>query len=169
MVLANSIERIQKLQKYYEYIKELWCKDFCQNMVLYVVRHEVCCGKSFSSLSGDVRTRACFLLSRLEWRVYLTGFPSEFLTQGHIVGSSAQFETHAWLIQRMLGPVNIPLANQVKSEGWGRLPETRWSIFNHSPGTNARWWLTGLAGLVWFLCLMAYQLFLGYLMPKPFS
>ena len=23
--------------------------------------------------------------------------------------------------------------------------------------------------LVWFLCLMAYQLFLGYLMPKPFS
>ena len=24
-------------------------------------------------------------------------------------------------------------------------------------------------GLVWFLCLMAYQLFLGYLMPKPFS
>ena len=26
-----------------------------------------------------------------------------------------------------------------------------------------------LLGLVWFLCLMAYQLFLGYLMPKPFS
>ena len=24
-------------------------------------------------------------------------------------------------------------------------------------------------GLVWFLRLMAYQLFLGYLMPKPFS
>ena len=24
-------------------------------------------------------------------------------------------------------------------------------------------------GLVWFLCLMAYQLFLSYLMPKPFS
>ena len=24
-------------------------------------------------------------------------------------------------------------------------------------------------GLVWYLCLMAYQLFLGYLMPKPFS
>ena len=24
-------------------------------------------------------------------------------------------------------------------------------------------------GLVWFLCLMAYQFFLGYLMPKPFS
>ena len=24
-------------------------------------------------------------------------------------------------------------------------------------------------GLGWFLCLMAYQLFLGYLMPKPFS
>ena len=24
-------------------------------------------------------------------------------------------------------------------------------------------------GLVWFLCLMAYQLFLGYLMRKPFS
>ena len=24
-------------------------------------------------------------------------------------------------------------------------------------------------GLVWFLCLMAYQLFIGYLMPKPFS
>ena len=24
-------------------------------------------------------------------------------------------------------------------------------------------------GLVWFLCLMAYQLFLGYLMSKPFS
>ena len=24
-------------------------------------------------------------------------------------------------------------------------------------------------GLVWFLCLMAYQLSLGYLMPKPFS
>ena len=24
-------------------------------------------------------------------------------------------------------------------------------------------------GLVWFLWLMAYQLFLGYLMPKPFS
>ena len=24
-------------------------------------------------------------------------------------------------------------------------------------------------GLIWFLCLMAYQLFLGYLMPKPFS
>ena len=23
--------------------------------------------------------------------------------------------------------------------------------------------------LVWFLCLMAYPLFLGYLMPKPFS
>ena len=23
--------------------------------------------------------------------------------------------------------------------------------------------------LVWFLCLMAYQLFLGYLMPNPFS
>ena len=23
--------------------------------------------------------------------------------------------------------------------------------------------------LIWFLCLMAYQLFLGYLMPKPFS
>ena len=23
--------------------------------------------------------------------------------------------------------------------------------------------------MVWFLCLMAYQLFLGYLMPKPFS
>ena len=22
---------------------------------------------------------------------------------------------------------------------------------------------------VWFLCLMAYQLFLGYLMPEPFS
>ena len=22
---------------------------------------------------------------------------------------------------------------------------------------------------VWFLCLMAYQLFVGYLMPKPFS
>ena len=21
----------------------------------------------------------------------------------------------------------------------------------------------------WFLCLMAYQLFVGYLMPKPFS
>ena len=28
---------------------------------------------------------------------------------------------------------------------------------------------TNRAGLVWFLCLMAYQLFLGYLMPKPFS
>ena len=28
---------------------------------------------------------------------------------------------------------------------------------------------TKLNGLVWFLCLMAYQLFLGYLMPKPFS
>ena len=27
--------------------------------------------------------------------------------------------------------------------------------------------LFGLFG--WFLCLMAYQLFLGYLMPKPFS
>ena len=28
-----------------------------------------------------------------------------------------------------------------------------------------------LSGLVWFwfLCLMAYQLFAGYLMPKPFS
>ena len=26
-----------------------------------------------------------------------------------------------------------------------------------------------LDGFVWFLCLMAYQLFLGYLMPKPFS
>ena len=26
-----------------------------------------------------------------------------------------------------------------------------------------------ILGLVWFLCLMAYQLFLGYLMPKPFS
>ena len=24
-------------------------------------------------------------------------------------------------------------------------------------------------GFVWFLFLMAYQLFLGYLMPKPFS
>ena len=24
-------------------------------------------------------------------------------------------------------------------------------------------------GLVWFLSLMAYQLFVGYLMPKPFS
>ena len=24
-------------------------------------------------------------------------------------------------------------------------------------------------GLVWFGCLMAYQLFLGYLMPKTFS
>ena len=24
-------------------------------------------------------------------------------------------------------------------------------------------------GLVWFLCPMAYQLFLGYLMSKPFS
>ena len=24
-------------------------------------------------------------------------------------------------------------------------------------------------GWVWFLFLMAYQLFLGYLMPKPFS
>ena len=24
-------------------------------------------------------------------------------------------------------------------------------------------------GLVWFLCLMAYQSLLGYLMPKPFS
>ena len=23
--------------------------------------------------------------------------------------------------------------------------------------------------LVWFLCLMSYQLFLGYLMPKPVS
>ena len=23
--------------------------------------------------------------------------------------------------------------------------------------------------MVWFLCLIAYQLFLGYLMPKPFS
>ena len=22
---------------------------------------------------------------------------------------------------------------------------------------------------IWFLCLMVYQLFLGYLMPKPFS
>ena len=26
-----------------------------------------------------------------------------------------------------------------------------------------------IIGLVWFLCLMAYHLFLGYLMPKPFS
>ena len=26
-----------------------------------------------------------------------------------------------------------------------------------------------LFGLVWFLYLMAYQFFLGYLMPKPFS
>ena len=26
-----------------------------------------------------------------------------------------------------------------------------------------------MIGLVWFLCLMAYQLFVGYLMPKPFS
>ena len=24
-------------------------------------------------------------------------------------------------------------------------------------------------GLVWFLCLIAYQLFVGYLMPKPLS
>ena len=24
-------------------------------------------------------------------------------------------------------------------------------------------------GLVWFLCLMAYQLFVGYLMPNLFS
>ena len=33
-------------------------------------------------------------------------------------------------------------------------------------------WLENLLkfdGLVWFLCLMAYQLLLGYLMPKPFS
>ena len=29
--------------------------------------------------------------------------------------------------------------------------------------------LLQILGLVWFLCLMAYQLFLGYLMPKPFS
>ena len=29
--------------------------------------------------------------------------------------------------------------------------------------------ITQVIGLVWFLCLMAYQLFLGYLMPKPFS
>ena len=28
---------------------------------------------------------------------------------------------------------------------------------------------TGLTKMVWFLCLMAYQLFLGYLMPKLFS
>ena len=28
---------------------------------------------------------------------------------------------------------------------------------------------SGFLWLVWFLCLMAYQLFLGYLMPKPFS
>ena len=28
---------------------------------------------------------------------------------------------------------------------------------------------TGKTNKVWFLCLMAYQLFLGYLMPKPFS
>ena len=27
----------------------------------------------------------------------------------------------------------------------------------------------GERGLVWFLCLMTYQLILGYLMPKPFS
>ena len=26
-----------------------------------------------------------------------------------------------------------------------------------------------IIGLVWFLCLMAYQLFVGYLMPKPSS
>ena len=26
-----------------------------------------------------------------------------------------------------------------------------------------------ILGLVWFLCLMVYQLILGYLMPKPFS
>ena len=26
-----------------------------------------------------------------------------------------------------------------------------------------------LNGLVWFLCLMAYQPFVGYLMPEPFS
>ena len=25
------------------------------------------------------------------------------------------------------------------------------------------------SGLVWFLCLMAYQLYLGYLMPKSFT
>ena len=30
-------------------------------------------------------------------------------------------------------------------------------------------WGQAMVSKVWFLCLMAYQLFLGYLMPKPFS
>ena len=43
--------------------------------------------------------------------------------------------------------------------------------------TSAIWWWVYIyiyiyiyrGWLVWFLCLMAYQLFLGYSMPKPFS
>ena len=39
-------------------------------------------------------------------------------------------------------------------------------VFAYGPGDRV---LIPVLGLVWFLCLMAYQLFLGYLMPKPFS
>ena len=38
-------------------------------------------------------------------------------------------------------------------------------LANSSRGHFVPWYF----GLVWFLCLMSYQLFLGYLMPKPFS
>ena len=35
---------------------------------------------------------------------------------------------------------------------------------------NILFFILGIyCGLVWFLCLMAYQLSLGYLMPRPFS
>ena len=39
----------------------------------------------------------------------------------------------------------------------------------HSSQSLSRYFLNTSCWFGWFLCLMAYQLFLGYLMPKPFS
>ena len=51
-----------------------------------------------------------------------------------------------------------------------KLYELHLELLPHPPYfpdlTPSDYWLFDL---VWFLCLMAYQLFLGYLMSKPFS
>ena len=39
----------------------------------------------------------------------------------------------------------------------------------HISWKNMYFFAGGNTEVVWFLCLIAYQLFLGYLMPKPFS
>ena len=69
------------------------------------------------------------------------------------------------LINPYIGFLKVP-ALKVRAD-LGVMAMKAYSSFPNAPVPNPYHHTVSCYGLVWFLCLMTYQLFLGYLMPNP--